>query len=134
MTHLFTKKLSIIALLLATVFAGFTSVEASAARNTKVITTTINSNNCDFTKGKLNYSINNDNCTVTVTGLNESYENCTNVTIPSTVTCNGKKYKVTNVANNAFSDNTNLSKINCSNKIAKSLKNVLKNTNIKVCK
>ena len=134
MTQLLTKKLSIIALLLATVFASFPSMQVNAACNAKVIASTKKSNNCDFTKGKLDYSINKDNCTVTVTGLNDSYKNCNSVTIPNTIKCNGKKYKVTKVSNNAFSNCTNLTKVSCSKKIANKLCNKLGTKTIKICK
>ncbi len=86
---------------------------------------------CNFSSGALKYKITGSN-TCTVTGLSSKGCNASTCTIPSTVTCNGKTYKVTGIANNAFTNCKNLKKINCSSsiKIAKSSCS----SKVKICK
>ncbi|MBE5960049.1 MAG: hypothetical protein E7256_01480 [Lachnospiraceae bacterium] len=71
---------------------------------------------CDFSSGALSYKITGNN-TCTVTGLSAAGSNAKSCKIPSTVTCNGKKYKVTGVAKNAFAGCSKLKKITCGSSI-----------------
>lgn len=82
--------------------------------------------NCDFSKGKLCYDITGKN-TCTVTGLSNKGLNSTSCTIPSTVSRNGKTYKVTKIANNAFKNCDNLQSITCKNNITTIGKNAFAN-------
>ena len=87
--------------------------------------------NCDFTKGKLCYTITGKN-TCKVTGLSKKGSNSTSCTIPTTVTKNGKTYKVTKVANNAFKNCSNLQSVKVPSCITLSGSNCFGNTNCKV--
>lgn len=72
-----------------------------------------------FTKGNLCYQI-TSNKTCTVTGLSPKGTNCSKVTVPSKVSCDGKSYKVTKVANKAFANNSCLKNV----KVSKSIKSI----------
>ena len=102
------KKLSVIVMLFAlTVLLVPTTGKVSAASKTS---------NKTFTAGKLCYQV-PGNSTCTVTGLKSSYNNTTSCTIPSTVTCNGKTYKVTAVADKAFYNNDSLKSVKVSKNV-----------------
>lgn len=77
--------------------------------------------NCTIGKtfhcGKLKYKVTGKN-SVTCIGFCKNSKSAKSCSIPSKVTCNGKTYKVTKVANNAFSNCKKLNRINCSNQIA----------------
>lgn len=104
-----TKKLSIVALAFA--FA----LLCVPAANGKVYAAS-KSCNKTFTSGKLCYQVTGNN-TCTVTGLKKSCNNATSCTIPSKVTCNGKTYKVTAIANKAFCNNDSLKTVKCANSV-----------------
>ncbi|WP_310602801.1 hypothetical protein [Anaerosporobacter sp.] len=128
------KKVAFAVAMMVTVGSVATPVAQAASCNTKAgCTTQATNNNCTFSSGKLCYTITGNN-TCTVTGLSDSGENATSCTIPSTVTCNGKTYKVKNVASNAFKNCNNLNSVNC-NKAVKALSsNCFGNAKVKICK
>jgi len=69
-----------------------------------------------FTKGKLCYKVTGKN-TCTVTGLSKSGKKSSSCTIPSTVTCKKKTYKVTKVAAKAFKNCDNLTTVKVCNNV-----------------
>lgn len=101
------KKLVIGTLLTACTFVTIPSATSTAFAATKVVS---NNTNCDFTSGKFKFDITGSN-TCTVTGFTNKAVNSTTCKIPSTVTCNGKTYKVTGIANNAFNNNDSIKKV-----------------------
>lgn len=103
------KKLSIVA------FAFAFALLFVPAANAKVSAASKNCNQT-FTSGKLCYQVTGKN-TCTVTGLKKSCQNATSCTIPSSVTCNGKTYKVTSIANKAFCNSDNLKTVKCANSV-----------------
>ncbi|WP_167956821.1 leucine-rich repeat domain-containing protein [Anaerosporobacter faecicola] len=107
------KKMAFAVAMMVTVGTVATPVAGAQAASNCAIQTT---NNCNFSKGKLNYKITGKN-TCTVTGLTNKSANSTSCNIPSTVTCNGKTYKVTGIANNAFKNCDNLKSVTCSNSV-----------------
>ncbi len=92
------------------------TTQVSAA--TKSCTTTVSTKNCavgtTFSCGNLKYRVTGKN-SVTCTGFKNNKANRTSCIIPSSVTCKGNKYKVTNVANNAFKNCDSLKSIKVSN-------------------
>lgn len=106
-----------------TVTCAMAAVLATAAAPTATVSAATVScsqtkaNKC-FTKGKLCYQVSGKN-TCTVTGLSKSGKNAASCTIPATVTCNGKTYKVTKVAAKAFQNCNKLKSVKvCSNQTA----------------
>lgn len=91
---------------------------------------TANNSNCTFTSGKLNYKVTGKN-TVSCTGLAAKCKNAKCITIPKTVTCKGKTYRVTSVKSNAFANCPNLKKINCNAKLVSKGKNCFGNIDCK---
>lgn len=87
---------------------------------------TATNSNCTFTSGKLNYKVTGKN-TVSCTGLAANCKNAKSITIPKSVTCNGKTYQVTSVKSNAFSNCANLKQINCNAKLVSQGKNCFGN-------
>ena len=102
------KNVSIVAMLVVIGTSSMISVNASAA----------SSSNCNstFTVGKLCYKVGSNN-TCSVVGLSNKGQNSTSCTIPSTVTCNGTTYKVTNISKNAFNDCDNIKSVFVSNNV-----------------
>lgn len=104
------------------------SVQVSAASKSCVTSNCNKSNSCTtkkdncsnstyktgttFNCGNLCYKVTGGN-TVACTGFKKGCSNATSCTIPSSVTCNGKTYKVTQIASNAFSNCKNLKVVNC---------------------
>lgn len=94
--------------------------------NSKKNCNTATNSNCTFTSGKLNYKVTGKN-TVSCTGLAANCKNAKSITIPKSVTCNGKTYQVTSVKSNAFSNCANLKQINCNAKLVSQGKNCFGN-------
>lgn len=88
------------------------AVQVSAA--TKNCTTTTVSAGKTFNCGNLKYKVTGNN-TVTCTGFKNKKSTAKSCTVPSKVSCNGKTYKVTQIANNAFSNCDSLKSIKVSN-------------------
>lgn len=108
------KGITVAALSLVVMTAAAPAVQADAAVKAACSTSTKSARS--FTSGKLCYNVTSSN-TVTCTGLKANCSNTTSVSIPSTVSCNGKTYKVTKVANNAFKNNDCLKTVNVSNNV-----------------
>lgn len=105
----FKKKISIVAFALAFALLCVPVAGAKVSAASK-------SCNQTFTSGKLCYQVTGKN-TCTVTGLKKGCNNTASVTIPNSVTCNGKTYKVTAIADKAFCNNDSLKTVKCSNSI-----------------
>ena len=71
----------------------------------------------DFQSDGIYYNINTSNGTVTVTNSGTSAQYTGDVTIPATVTHDGKTYNVTAIASYAFQNNVELSSITIGNKV-----------------
>ncbi|SFR68048.1 leucine-rich repeat domain-containing protein [Anaeromicropila populeti] len=111
------RNLSIFALVFIMVATCSPSTQADAATK--------------FTRGKLCYQVTGCN-TVTVSDVCKKYETTKNLTVPSTVTCNGKTYKVTKISNNAFADCDNLKTVKCPSTLSNRNYNCIRNVSI-VC-
>lgn len=112
------KKGFVIAAMAGLVFStSVPVVQANAATKTCASTSKVCNIGTTFNCGNLSYKVTGKN-TVTCTGFKNKKVKATSCTIPSSVTCNGKKYKVTKVANNAFKNCDSLKSI----KIADSCK------------
>lgn len=126
------KKMAFAVAMMVTVGTVATPIAGVQAASKITVSKQTNSN-CDFSSGKLNYKITGKN-TCTVTGVSAKGKNSTSCTIPSTVTCNGKTYKVTNVAKNAFSNCNKLKTITCNKSLKTSGSNCFGNAVVKFCK
>lgn len=126
------KKMAFAVAMMATVGTVATPVTGAQAA-TKINCTNQSNSNCNFSSGKLNYKVTGKN-TCTVTGLSSKGNNSSSCKIPSTVNCNGKTYKVTSVANNAFKNCDNLKTITCNKSLKNSGSNCFGNTTVKFCK
>lgn len=71
-----------------------------------------------YSIGHYKYKLNPNRETVSVTGLSTKGKNLKSVSIPSTVTIYGKKYKVDTIAKKAFYKNKNISKVTLGSNIA----------------
>lgn len=69
-----------------------------------------------FTVGNLCYQV-TGNSTCTVTGVSNQGKKATSCNVPSTVSCNGTKYKVTEIADKAFCNNKSLKSVKVSNNV-----------------
>jgi hypothetical protein len=125
------KKMAFAVAMMVTVGTVATPVNGAQAA-TKATASQSNSN-CNFSSGKLNYKVTGKN-TCTVTGLSSKGSNSSSCKIPSSVNCNGKTYKVTNVANNAFKNCDNLKSITCNKSLKTSGSNCFGNASVKLCK
>ncbi|MDO5519896.1 MAG: leucine-rich repeat domain-containing protein [bacterium] len=90
------------------------SVSAAKAKCNTNVTSTQSNTSKKFTSGNLCYKVTGNN-TCTVTGLSSQGKKSSSCSIPTSVTCNGKKYKVTSIANNAFKNCDNLKSVKVSN-------------------
>ncbi|WP_455718302.1 hypothetical protein [Anaerosporobacter sp.] len=126
------KKMAFAVAMMVTVGTVATPVNGAQAAVKTNCTTQVNSN-CNFSSGKLKYKITGKN-TCTVTGLSSKGKNSTSCKIPSTVNCNGKTYKVTNVANNAFKNCKKLKTITCNKSLKTSGSNCFGKAKVKFCK
>lgn len=125
------KKMAFAVAMMVTV--GTVATPVTGAQAASKLNFSSQTSNCDFSSGKLNYKITGKN-TCTVTGLSSKGNNAKSCTIPSTVKCNGKTYKVTNVANNAFKNCNNLKSITCNKSLKTSGSNCFGNSTVKFCK
>ena len=96
---------------------GIATEVSAATRNCATVTAKKCTVGKTFYCGKLKYKVTGKN-SVTCTGFRKNSKSAKSCSIPSKVTYNGKTYKVTKVANNAFLNCKNLNRINCSNQIA----------------
>lgn len=71
-----------------------------------------------YSIGNYKYKLNPNRETMSVTGLSTKGKNLKSVSIPSTVTIYGKKYKVDTIAKKAFYKNKNISKVTLGSNIA----------------
>lgn len=108
------RKGLVIAAMTGLVFsANVPATQVSAATKSYTTSTTAKTGST-FNCGNLQYKVTGKN-SVTCTGFKSSKANSKSCTIPSSVNCNGKTYKVTKVANNAFKNCDNLQSIKISN-------------------
>ena len=126
------KKMAFAIAMMATVGTVATPVTGAQAA-TKLNCTSQSNSNCNFSSGKLTYKVTGKN-TCTVTGLSSKGSNSSSCKIPSSVNCNGKTYKVTNVANNAFKNCDNLKSITCNKSLKTSGSNCFGNATVKFFK
>ncbi len=126
------KKVAFAVAMMVTVGTVATPVAGVQAAS-KINCTNQTNSNSSFSSGKLRYKITGKN-TCTVTGLSAKGKNSASCTIPSTVTCNVKTYKVTNVANNAFKNSNNLKSINCNKSVKTTGSNCFGNIAVRFCK
>lgn len=125
------KKMAFAVAMMVTV--GTVATPVTGAQAASKINCLNQTNSNTFSSGKLNYKITGKN-TCTVTGLSSKGSNAKSCTIPSTVNCNGKTYKVTNVANNAFKNSNKLKSITCNKSLKTSGSNCFGNATVKFCK
>ena len=102
------------AVLVFSVNAPATQVAAATKSCTTSVQSTTAKKGTTFNCGSLTYKVTGNN-TVACTGFKNSKSKAKSCTIPSTVSCNGKTYKVTSVANNAFSNCNSLKSVTISN-------------------
>lgn len=126
------KKMAFAVAMMVTVGTVATPV-AGAQAATKINCTNQTNSNSIFTSGKLCYQVTGNN-TCSVTGLSAKGTKSTSCTIPSTVTCNGKTYKVSNVSNNAFKNCNNLNSITCNKSIKTTGSNCFGNASVRFAK
>lgn len=100
--------------LVFSVNAPATQVAAATKSYTTSVQSTTAKKGSTFNCGNLKYKVTGNN-TVTCTGFKNNKVSAKSCTIPSTVSCYGKTYKVTGVANNAFSNCNSLKSVNIAN-------------------
>lgn len=105
------KKGFVIAAMAGMVFGtSVPAVQVDAAVKSCTSTSQVSNAGTNFNCGNLSYKVTGKN-TVTCTGFKNSKVNAASCTIPSSVTCNGKKYNVTKVADNAFKNCNSLKSV-----------------------
>lgn len=108
------RKGFVIAAMAGLVFTMNAPATQVSAATRSFTTSTTSKTGSAFNCGNLSYKVTGNN-TVTCTGFKNRNSSAKNCTIPSSVSCNGKTYKVTKVANNAFKNCDSLKSVKISN-------------------